>query len=257
MFQNEDPNLDCGSPSGDQCGSEQWLFSNATLLPFVKGTCQNGNEFSSYSNEVCFCPPAADLGECTCALTTDSTTAVTISCASLSLDDSAVETLVDKIAWAPIDSLDLSGNLLTKVPANLASQLASVTTLSLASNGITSIGSAELNLQATVVSLDVSNNSISTIATDALPGDHEFNISQLGNRLNNLTFTFNLVNYASGSTIILSSNSLTSLDQGVFEPILRTFSEGIFDPTITYIDASSSEFLIDFLSNICVSFQKY
>ena len=166
--------MDCGSPSGAQCGSEQWFLSNATLLPFVKGTCQNGNEFSSYSKEVCLCPPAADLGTCTCALTTDTT--VTISCAGLSLDDSAVETLVDKIAWAPVDTFDLSGNLLTKVPANLASQLASVTTLSLASNGLTSIETGELSLKATVVSLDVSNNSISTIATDALPGDDASNV---------------------------------------------------------------------------------
>ena len=169
--------MDCGSPSGDQCGSERWLFSDATLLPFVKGTCQNGNEFSSYSSEVCFFPPATELGGCTCALTTGSDTTVTISCASLSLDDTAVEALVDKIAWAPIDTFDLSGNLLTKIPANLAPQLASVTTLSLTSNGITSIGSGELKLQATVVSLDVSSNSISTIAADALPGDDAFNIS--------------------------------------------------------------------------------
>jgi len=164
--------LDCGSPSGDQCGSEQWLLSNATLLPYAKGTCQNGKDFSSYSNEVCLCPPAADLGGCTCALTTGSDTTVTINCAGLNLGNSAETTLVDKIAWAPIDTFDLSGNLLTEVPANLALQLSNVTSLSLASNGLTSIGSGELNLKATVVSLDVSNNSISTIATDARPGEN-------------------------------------------------------------------------------------
>ena len=166
--------MDCGSPSGDQCGSEKWLLLNAALLPYVKGTCQNGNEFSSYTNEICLCPPAADLGTCTCALTTDSTTTVTIDCKDQNLDDSAVETLVNKIAWAPIDTLNLSGNTMTKVPVNLVQQFINVTTLSLASNGITSIESGELNLEATIVSLDVSNNLISTIASDALPGDHRF-----------------------------------------------------------------------------------
>jgi Leucine-rich repeat (LRR) protein len=77
---------------------------------------------------------------------------------------------------APIDTIDLSGNLLTKVPTNLAQQFVNVTTLSLASNGITSIGSGELSLKATVVSLDVSNNSISTIASGALPGDDLYNL---------------------------------------------------------------------------------
>ena len=166
--------MDCGSLSGDQCGLEQWFLSNATLLPYIKGTCQNGNTFSSYTNEICLCPPAADLGKSTCALTTGSTTTVTINCTGQKLGDSAVASLVDKIAWAPIDTLNLNGNLLTKVPTNLAPQLANVTTLSLASNGITSIGLDELNLKATVVSLDVSNNSISTIAADALPGDNQF-----------------------------------------------------------------------------------
>jgi len=50
-----------------------------------------------------------------------------------------------------------------------------------------------------------------------------------------------LVNYANGSVINLSNNGLTSLDQVVFEPILQFFSASDFDPTVTYIDASSSE----------------
>ena len=239
--------MDCGSPSGAQCGSEQWLFSNATLLPFVIGTCHNGKDFFTYSNEVCLCPPAADLGTCTCALSTDSTTAVTISCAGLSLDDSTVETLVDKISWAPINTLILDENRLTQVPTNLA-QLANVTTLSLASNGLTSIGSGELNLKATVVSLDVSNNSISTIATDALPGDDRFSISFL------IKFTiFRLlfaVNYASGSKIKLNNNKLSSLDKGVFLSILQTFA--FFDAATSFIDVGSSEFRFsNFLYPIC------
>jgi hypothetical protein len=41
----------------------------------------------------------------------------------------------------------------------------------------------------------------------------------------------------------LSGNGLTVLDQGVFEPILQLLAAGGFDPTITFIDVSSSEFL--------------
>ena len=170
LFQNEDPNLDCGSPSGDQCGSERWLFSNATLLPFVKGTCQNGNEFSTYSNEICLCPPATDLGTCTCALSTDSTTAVTISCADQQLDDSAVETLVNTISWAPIDTFDLSGNQMTKIPSGL-SALVQLSSLSVATNQIASIGAADLSpLTAAVKLLNFASNSISTVDAGSFPG---------------------------------------------------------------------------------------
>ena len=52
---------------------------------------------------------------------------------------------------------------------------------------------------------------------------------------------FIAVNYVNGSFIDVSGNSLTSLDQSVFEPILQSFVTGTFDPTVTFIDASSSE----------------
>ena len=79
FFQNADSNLYCGlSPSGAQCGSEQWLFSNVNLLPFVRGTCQNGKDCSTYSNEVCLCPPAANFQTCTCALSAGSATTVSV-----------------------------------------------------------------------------------------------------------------------------------------------------------------------------------
>jgi len=50
------------------------------------------------------------------------------------------------------------------------------------------------------------------------------------------------VNYADGSRINLSGNKLTSLEQGVFQPIIQSFAAGGFDPTKTFINASSSEF---------------
>jgi len=165
-----DSNLDCGLSSGAQCGSEQWLFTNANLLSYAIGTCQNGNEFSSYSNEVCLCPPATDLGTCTCALTTDSTnTTVTIDCKDQNLNDSAAEILVGKITWAPIDTLILDGNNMTKIPPGL-SGLTQLSSLSATTNAITSISDVDLSpLAADVRKLNFASNSISTIAAGSFP----------------------------------------------------------------------------------------
>lgn len=160
----------------------------------VEPVSSDETKFSSYSNEVC--PPAADLGKCTCALTTDSTSnTVTINCKDQNLGDSAVETLVGKITWAAIDTIDLSGNLLTKVPTNLA-QLTSVTSLSLASNGITSIGSFDLELQATIVSLDLSNNLISSIAVFGLPGQHQRDLNSFYNQIFYIHFKFESIDFS-------------------------------------------------------------
>ena len=162
--------MDCGSPSGEQCGSEQWLFSNATLLPFAKGACQNGNEFSTYSNEVCLCPPAADLQTCTCALSAGSTTTVSVDCSGKQLDDSAVATLVNKISWAPIDTFDLSENNMKQIPSGL-SALKQLSWLSVANNQITSICAADLSsLPAVVKLLNLASNSFSTVAAASFPG---------------------------------------------------------------------------------------
>ena len=171
IYSNSDYNLDCGlSPNGAQCGSEQWLFSNATLLPFVRGKCQNGKNFSSYSNEVCLCPPAADLGTCTCALSTGSTTTVSVDCSGKQLDDSAVATLVNKISWAPIDTFDLSENNMKQIPSGL-SALKQLSRLSVEANQIASIGAADLSsLAAAVKQLNFASNSISTIAAGSFPG---------------------------------------------------------------------------------------
>ena len=69
----------------------------------------------------------------------------------------------------PVDTLDLSGNLLTAVPANLP-QFNQLANLNLANNSIAAVATAELNLPAAVKSLDLSSNRISTIAASSLPG---------------------------------------------------------------------------------------
>jgi len=74
----------------------------------------------------------------------------------------------------PVDVVDLSGNVLTKVPSNLPQSFPQANKLSLAKNQITLIGSGQLNLPATVASLDVSTNNITSIAASALPGLSSF-----------------------------------------------------------------------------------
>ena len=55
-------------------------------------------------------------------------------------------------------------------------------------------------------------------------------------------FSFDFLgNYSNGSTIKLGSNKLTAFDQSVFQPILQSFAAGGFDPTTTFVNASSSE----------------
>ena len=55
-------------------------------------------------------------------------------------------------------------------------------------------------------------------------------------------FSFDFLgNYSNGSTIKLGSNNLTAFDQSVFHPILQFFAAGGFDPTATFVDASSSK----------------
>ena len=72
---------------------------------------------------------------------------------------------------------------------------------------------------------------------------HCFKIYLSNNSFIKTSFNIFAVNYANGSHIDLSGNGLTVLDQGVFEPILQLLAAGGFDPTITFIDVSSSEFL--------------
>jgi Leucine-rich repeat (LRR) protein len=113
----------------------------------------------------------ADLNTCTCAFTTGGTnTTVTIDCTGKNLTDSAVATLVDKIAWAAIDTLILDGNKMTKIPPGL-SGLMQLSSLSAASNSITAINATDLSsLPATLKKLNFASNSISTVAAGSFPG---------------------------------------------------------------------------------------
>ena len=119
-----DPNLDCGvSGSADQCGSENWLLSNASIRPFFKGTCQNGADFSSFSAETCqLCPAPAAISGCSCSPVSASTTGIHINCTGASLSDTQMAAMVQTIQpsfSSSIAQMTLKGNLLTKVPSGM------------------------------------------------------------------------------------------------------------------------------------------
>ena len=171
-----DPSLmDCGAPLVPQCGSEKWLFTNSTLLQFVKGTCQNGDQFSSYSAAAsCFCPAAADISPCTCGFTDRSETTITIDCTDKSLDDVAMARIVNKIqTWSPVDTMLLNGNRLKVVPPGLP-LITRLVDLNLASNQITSVGSTELQLPAKVTTINLSSNNITALADNCFPGSSSY-----------------------------------------------------------------------------------
>ena len=175
----------------------------------MKGTCQNGKDFSTYSNEVCLCPPAADLGTCNCALSTGSTTTVSVDCSGKQLNDSAVATLVNTISWAPIDTLNLSGNNMTKIPSGLGA-LKQLSSLSVEANQIASIGAADLSsLVAAVKRLNFASNSISTIAAGSFPG-------QFANLCLNLVYFKNFISSFS-CLIFCSAIRLRGKDNFGFE----------------------------------------
>ena len=165
-----DLNIDCGVTGVAPCGSEQWFLSNDLMRPFVLGSCQNTESFTSFSLTVCLCPyPASVITPCTCALSPSNTT-VSIDCRSQSLTE--VGTKIDNIpTWSPVDTIDFSSNLLTAIPANLV-QYTQLINLKLASNSISSVGANDLSgLTASILLIDLSLNSISTIAEAAFPGD--------------------------------------------------------------------------------------
>ena len=171
--------FDCTAGS---CGSFKWWVA---LNSTARGYIRTGTDVSTYANctdgtfistanltpLICKCPTyAADILPCVCGKTTDSTTTLTISCANQTTGNVKMAEVIGNIAaTTPVDRMDLSGNLLTRVPANLT-QYSTLTNLWFASNSITSIASGDLTLQANVIILDVSNNSITNIANNSLPG---------------------------------------------------------------------------------------
>lgn len=157
-------------PSTAQCGSEQWFLTNSTLQPFIKGTCQNGVAFSSYSAVSCLCPAAVDISPCTCGFTNSQNTTVTIDCSNNNLTDTAMTEIMNKIyPWSPVDTIYFNGNNLTQIPAGLA-KFTQLYWLEFQSNSITSIGLNDLSgLTAPVEEINLSTNQITTIADGAFP----------------------------------------------------------------------------------------
>jgi len=89
----------------------------------------------------------------------------------MSLTDSQMEAVVKKIeATTPVDTMDLSLNLLTQIPKGLT-QFAQLANLNVSSNVITAVNSGDLSLTGSVTNLDMSSNAIATIADSSLPGD--------------------------------------------------------------------------------------
>ena len=160
--------FDCASKIG--CGSEGWIIPDASLNVYVKNaTCSDTTPFSSLTELNCKCP-VASITPCSCQPTAGSMTTLTISCASLNLNDTTMKAIIANVPpTTPVDTFDFSGNLLTAVPANLP-QFNQLANLNLANNSIAAVATAELNLPAAVKSLDLSSNQISTIAASSLPG---------------------------------------------------------------------------------------
>ena len=202
------------------CDGGSWLISNTTMKTFVtNATCSDADStpFTALTALNCKCP-IYSISPCTCRTTMGSNTTLTISCANKNITDSSMAKIFTKIpASTPVDQLDLSGNLLTRVPANLT-QYPTLNKLSLASNSITSIASGDLTLPANVIVLDVSKNLISSVSKDSLPA-----------------------NYASGAQIKLDSNRLKQLPSNVFQQIINYFVGSGFDPGNTSISAGLSK----------------
>ena len=75
--------------------------------------------------------------------------------------------------------------------------------------------------------------------------DNDFNFKLISSLIfNNDLFFLNAVNYGTTSTINLSNNKLTALDQGIFSSILQIFAKGSFDSATAFVDVGSSEFYL-------------
>ena len=169
--------FDCGALIG--CGGDAWIITNSSLLAYVKNaTCSDtfATPFTSLTALNCQCPEVS-IAPCTCGPTattdgSDSKT-LTVSCANQNLTDSTIADVIVKVApTTPVDSIDFSGNRMTKIPSNIT-QYTRLISLSFASNQITSIISNDLNLAAdNVLFLDLSNNRISSISSsNGIPGE--------------------------------------------------------------------------------------
>ena len=204
----------------ETCGSQFWWFSNDTLRPYVKGTCQDGHPFSFFNLAACICPLPAEIDPCKCGLSSISLMApvvtATLNCANQNLNDSAMAAVVYKTpSWSPIDTVILKGNQLTRLPAHL-SKYTQLVNLNFASNGITSIDAGNESLallSAAVQFIDLSSNLITQIKPGAFPP-----------------------NLAPGARIQLNVNPMGELSEEVYGPDVNYFNSKGYDSSNTFID---------------------
>jgi hypothetical protein len=164
--------MDCGVSGAMQCGSEEWFLSNSNYQPYVKGECQNGALFSSFSALTCLCPAAADISPCTCNYRdiNFSKTKLTINCTDRGINDTKMAAIVDKIlSNATVFAMKMNANLLTQVPQGLT-KLINLAVVDLSSNVITSVKAGAFALTAPVENINLANNKITTIEPATFPG---------------------------------------------------------------------------------------
>ena len=158
-----------------QCGSEDWFLSIDTYRPYVKGSCQNGAPFSSFSPLTCLCPAAADISPCACDYydVAASKSKVAIDCSSRGLNDTRMAAIVGKIPApaAALYKMTMDGNQLTRVPQGLA-QFIFLSVVDLSSNAITSVASGALAFPAQVETINLAKNTITALEPSSLPGAH-------------------------------------------------------------------------------------
>lgn len=119
-------------------------------------------------------PYKADIAPCTCGYSTGTTHTLTLVCANQNKTDAD---LVNHVSLFPIlapeDTMDLSGNALSRVPNRLASYFPQLAHLNMANNSITAIQTGDLNGGNSISQLlDFSNNKISIIQANALPSEY-------------------------------------------------------------------------------------
>ena len=170
--------FDC---SASNCGNEGWLIVNSQYKNYISTangapTCGDASKtpfLTAIGNAdvLCKCPLYSSITPCICSLTTPTGSTLTISCQGASLNDTRAAAIVGNMDInAPIDTLDMSANQLTKIPTGVG-KFSQLVNLRLNNNSVTSIGSGDgLNqLKANVSYLDLSNNLIETIENASLP----------------------------------------------------------------------------------------
>ena len=138
--------------------------------------CNDGSTVDNFLNltVICKCPAYSTyIAPCVCGPTKNSegvSSTLTISCAAQSLGDSALSDIFKNVSsTSPVDTMNLSGNQLTKIPSGLP-QYETLVSVTVANNSITSVGSTDLSLSGNVTLIDLSYNQISVIAPGSLPG---------------------------------------------------------------------------------------